>query len=328
MPSSGSSLGDSHKIFRSCKNNTNADLLKGAVVNMDRSDIVGLSVRVPQEPGLLMEFGGILFQPIENNEMGDQNDASRCVEGILKARFKGHASAVVGTWARPVAGQTYLTYSAYNTGIQLLTDMTADTDVHEVGDTIDATVYVMAGVVEPGRGMIHDIWETPVVLDVDRILDAQATSATVITTVLAAGLLAQPDTPRNITCTPGGTTTDVAAGDVVINGTNVLDEVISEGLTFAANASTVTVGKKAFKTITSVVFPIQDGAAATFDVGVGDELGLSRVVPDAPPLAMAALDDVVEGTDPTITPGATIEESTVNLDSAHDGTQVDLWVLL
>lgn len=325
MPSSGSSLGDSHKIFRSCKNNTSADLLVGAVVNMDRSDVVGLSVRVPQEPGLLAEFGGVLHKKIDDNEMGDQNDSARCVEGILKARFLGHASAVVGTWARPVTGQTYLTYSAYNTGIMLLTDMSADTAVHEVGDTIDATVYIMAGVVEPGRGMIHDIWEGPVVLDVDRILvdEASAVTPTTVTTFAA-----QPDTPRNIIITPTGTTADVAAGDVVVTGTNALDEVITEDFAFLANASTVTVGAKAFKTVTSILIHAQDGAGATWDVGVGDELGLSRVVPDAPPLAMAALDDVVEGTDPTITAGATIEASTVNLNSAHNGTQVDLWVLL
>ncbi len=323
---SGSSLDESSRIFRSAKNNAGIDLLEGAAVQMDRTDIVALSIKVGAEPGLMADFGGILSKELLTNALGDQNDSLRVIEGVTKVRFLGHASATVGTWCRLVAGETHMTFHPYNTGIMLLTDMSADTAVHEVDATIAASVYIMPGVVEKGSGFVHDIWEGPVVLDVDRILEDNASSATVTTTVTT--FAAQPDVPRNITCTPTGTTADVAAGDVVITGTNVLDEVITEALTFAANASTVTAGAKAFKTVTSILIHVQDGAAATFDVGVGDQIGLSRVVSDIPPISKASLDDVIESTDPTVAPGTTVEASTINLDSAHNSTQVDVWLLL
>ncbi len=323
MTLAGSSLGESSRIFRSARNNAAVDLLEGAAVQMDRSDIVALSIKLGEEPGLLAEFGGILSKELATNALGDENSSVRVIEGLTKVRFKGHASALVGTWARLVTGQSYMTYSAYPTGIMLQTDMSADTDVHEVDDTIAATVYIMPGVVEKGSGSIHDIWEGPVVLDVDRILEDEASAVTPTTVTTFA---AQPDTPRNLIITPTGTTADVAAGDVVVTGTNVLDEVITESFTFLANASTVTVGAKAFKSVTSILIHAQDGAGATWDVGVGDELGLSRVMENAPPVVEAALGTTLEGTSPTVTGGPTIEESTVNLNSAHNGTQVNLWM--
>lgn len=112
----------------------------------------------------------------------------------------------------------------------------------------------------------------PAVATVAAVHAAITGSASVVTTVTTG--ITNPDVPRNLSVTPAGTTADVAAGDVTITGTNVEGKVISEAFTFLANASTATVGVKAFKTVTSIAIPIQDGAAATFSVDTGAKLGI------------------------------------------------------
>jgi hypothetical protein len=134
----------------------------------------------------------------------------------------------------------------------------------------EVTRYVKGGHVS----ILEDRVDNPALTDDDRLLVDQATSATVTTTVTT--FLAQPDVPRNIIITPGGTTADVPAGDIVVSGTNRYDEAITETFTLTANQTAVDVGIQAFKTVTSVVFPIQDGAAATYDVGTGSKIGLTR----------------------------------------------------
>lgn len=325
MTVGGSSLDESSRIFRSAKNNAAIDLLEGASVQMDRSDVVGLSMKAGAEPGLLADFGGILAKEILTNALGDQNDSVRVIEGLTKVRFIGHANAVKNTWARPVAGQSYMTWSAYPTGILLQTDMSADTTVHEVDATIAATVYIMPGTTEKGTGYIHDIWESPDTIDPNGLLAAQATSAVVTTTVTV--FLNPIDVPRTIDITPGGTTADVPAGDIIVTGTNYLDEVITEAFTLTANQATLEAGLKAFKTITSVVIPIQDGAGATYDVGWGNTLGLSRPANEVASEVHAALNTTLEGTDPTMVAAGTIEGTTILLNTALNATQVDSWIL-
>jgi hypothetical protein len=99
------------------------------------------------------------------------------------------------------------------------------------------------------------------------ILSGQATSATTVTIVPAASLVAQPTYPRRLVVTPGGTTADVAACSVTIEGTDVSGVPISEDFAFLANASTATNGTLRFKTIEQITFPVQDGGSATFSVG-------------------------------------------------------------
>lgn len=162
--------------------------------------------------------------------------------------------------------------------------------------------------------------ESPVVADVDRLLNDQATSNSAITTVTS--FLAQPDVPRSISITPGGTTTDVPAGDVTITGTDIGDNVITDTITFAANASTAGHTAKAFKTVTSIVFPIQDGAAATYDVGVSDKIGLPDKL-SVNSVVAAYIDGVREATAPSVTVSATVLAlNTIDLSTAYSGKAV------
>lgn len=161
-------------------------------------------------------------------------------------------------------------------------------------------------------------WTNAVATDADRLKATQATSASVTTTVTSFS--AQPDFARQITVTPGGTTADVPAGDVTITGTNIRDEVITDTITFAANASSAGATTKAFKTVTSVVFPVQDGAAATYDIGVNDALGLDRTMSEAAVIDAYAA-GVRETTAATVTFSATdVSANTVNFNTALDAS--------
>lgn len=112
--------------------------------------------------------------------------------------------------------------------------------------------------------------------DADYYLAAQATSNTVITTVTTF-LHARADVPKNIVIDPGGTLASVPAGDIVIVGLDRWGDSMTETITTVENDGTALVGTKAFAKVTSIVFPIQDGAGATYDVGTGKVVGLSRL---------------------------------------------------
>lgn len=162
--------------------------------------------------------------------------------------------------------------------------------------------------------------DNAIVADDDRILVDQATSGSVITTVTS--FLAQPDVCRAVSVLPGGTTADVPAGGIDFTGTNFFGATITETLTLAANASTLKSGLQAFCSVTSIVFPIQDGAAATYDVGVIDVLGLKRCMDDAGSVAWASFDGAFETTDPTIVANATvIDKNTINPNGTLDGAK-------
>lgn len=138
--------------------------------------------------------------------------------------------------------------------------------------------------------------------------NAGATSAAVATVTTFA---AQPDSPRNLTVTPGGTTGDVEACVVVVNGTNIFDRAISENFTFVADASSAQTGSKAFKTVTSVVFPADcesGGFAATWSVGIGEKIGLKRCMAETGAFVSSSLNGVQE-TRATLAFSATAVES-------------------
>jgi hypothetical protein len=182
------------------------------------------------------------------------------------------------------------------------------------------------GLKEMRVGKLELTAEQAATLDVDGILDGQESAADAVTTVTE--FLAQPPYPRNITILPGGTTGDVKAMSITVNGTNFADQPISEDFAFLANATDATVGAKAFKSVTSVVIPAQDGAGATFDIGWGDKLGLPYMASENTVLR-AIFNNVVETTAPTVVYDADeLEKNTVDLHSALNGSVVKLLVAI
>jgi hypothetical protein len=159
-------------------------------------------------------------------------------------------------------------------------------------------------------------WTDAVATSATRLKTAQATSASVTTAVTSFTL--QPDFARKIRVTPGGTTADVPSGDVTIVGTNIRDEALTDTVTFAANDTGAQDTTKAFKTVTSVTFPIQDGASATYGIGVSDALGLDRCMSEA-----AVIDVYANGVRETTAATVTYDSSDVSKNTIDPNTALN-----
>ena len=144
-----------------------------------------------------------------------------------------------------------------------------------------------------------------------------ASAVTAVTTGIT-----QPDVPRNLYITPGGTTTDVKGMDITVTGTNVEGKTITETFTFSANATAATVGAKAFKTVTSISIPAQDGAGATFAIGRGAKIGIGmRNIASMPIEVMTntAGVEAIEAAGASALSATVVESNTVTTTTALDG---------
>jgi hypothetical protein len=152
----------------------------------------------------------------------------------------------------------------------------------------------------------------------------QTAAADVVTTNIT-----NPDVPRNITATAGGTAEDIGAIAVTIEGTNAAGETITETLpAFTADTAATKVGSKAFKTVTKITVPAHDGTGATTKIGWGSKLGLIHKLKHNTVLA-AYLNNTKESTPPTVAVSATaLESNTVTLNSALDGNAVDIYYMV
>ena len=100
--------------------------------------------------------------------------------------------------------------------------------------------------------------------------------------------LKNPPCVRSLTVTAGGTAGDIKTGSVRVYGTNYADAEIYEDFAFTADTGATVAGAKAFKTVTKVVIPAQDGTGCTFTVGTGAKLGLPFIF-GSKPLFIATL---------------------------------------
>jgi len=154
-----------------------------------------------------------------------------------------------------------------------------------------------------------------------------AVTDTGVQQVITTGLNT-PEVPRNITATAGGTAADIKAIQVIIAGTNAEDQAITETLpAFTVNTAGTVAGAKAFKTVTSVTIPAHDGTGATTAIGFGDVVGIGhRLARNT--VRAAYLDNVIEGTAPTVAFNATtLESNTADLNSALNSVPVVLELL-
>jgi hypothetical protein len=165
-----------------------------------------------------------------------------------------------------------------------------------------------------------------VAADADGILAAVADDGT--EQVITEGMI-DPAAPRNITATAGGMSTDIGAIQVTIEGTNYADEPIIEILpAFTLDTAGTVSGTQAFKTVTKVTIPAHDGLGATTSIGFGDVLGLPYKLGRNTLLA-AFLNNTKETVDPIVNvDDVNIEGNTVELNTALNGTQVDLHLIV
>jgi len=189
---------------------------------------------------------------------------------------------------------------------------------HNLGQTLTTD----ANGTSADRGFIaHAKFETPAAQSITAVLGS--TPLTSSTQTITEGIT-DPDVPRNIKikANVAGVT-----GDVVIHGTNINDDAISE--TIALNGDTEVQGNKAFKTITSIELPAETNAGTdTVSIGTANKLGLPYKL-SLNTVLKAFRDGVLEGTAPTVAvDAASIENNTVLLNSALNGTDIDVILIV
>ena len=150
-----------------------------------------------------------------------------------------------------------------------------------------------------------------------------ATALTAATQSVIANIT-NPAVPRNIKII--GNAAGIL-GDVVIKGTNYNGDAISE--TIALNGNTAVEGTKAFRTVTEIDLPVETHAGTdTVSVGFGEILGLPYKLAHNTVL-VTYLNNVKEATAPTVTvDAAVLENNTLKLNSALNGSVVDTYLIV
>lgn len=173
--------------------------------------------------------------------------------------------------------------------------------------------------------MEHDSWAAPASASNTFIKSGAAISNTAATTISVFS--AQPDFARNITLTPTGTTANVGAGTAVVSGLNIFGKAISENFTISASQSSTSTGNKAFKSVSSVVFPQAASTGVTLSIGVGSKLGLRRCMAQAGDYDWSVFGGTYDATRGTIANSATVIESNTFTDnsSLNGASNVDVY---
>jgi hypothetical protein len=155
-----------------------------------------------------------------------------------------------------------------------------------------------------------------------------ATNAVVTSTNMKVGaytIAAQPDIARNITVTQTAVGTTDTSGTVLVTGTDIAGNVITETLTPVAGSTVA--GAKAFKTVTSIVGtgwvlnPASTSTADTIVFGTGNLIGLPFTFTDATGSALTILGTTVAAS-PT-TGNSVLATSTVDASAGtYNGTKI------
>ena len=142
--------------------------------------------------------------------------------------------------------------------------------------------------------------------------------ATTVTTAITS-----PDVPRNVTVKGNAAG---MAGDVVITGTNILDEEITE--TIALSGATEVAGNSAFKTVTEIELPVRTTEGDTVSVGIGKKFGLPHFVEFAGLLLAKLFDGSTDSGSLTVDADE-IEKNVFALNGTPNGTKaLDLFYMV
>ena len=155
-----------------------------------------------------------------------------------------------------------------------------------------------------------------VAADDDGVLVATATKTTaqVITTMTK-----QPPCARNVTVKSGGSAGDLKASKITVRGTNIAGAEIYEEFDVTVDTALDATGTKAFKSVTAVEIPAQDGTTATIQVGWGVKYGLPIKLEGQTPM-WGYIDGKLEATAPTLVADADeLEKNVVSFNTAPNG---------
>jgi len=134
---------------------------------------------------------------------------------------------------------------------------------------------------------------------------------------------------RNVTVTQTATDAEDTNGTIVIVGTDLAGNAITETLT--PNDGATVAGAKCFATITSItgVGWVTAGGKDKVTLGFGPIIGLPDKLTDTAQVLGASLNNVREGTFPTVTVSATaLENNGVDLNSALNGSPVKIYYIV
>lgn len=141
-------------------------------------------------------------------------------------------------------------------------------------------------------------------------------------TGITAGIT-NPDVPRIVSVK--GNASGIT-GNVVIYGTNINDEVISD--TIALSGSSEVAGAKAFKTVTSIDFPAETHAGTdTVSIGRGVKVGFPTIISNTGFVIAKNFDGSVDAG--TVTASTTVEGSIYAVAGTMNGVKlVSLYFLV
>lgn len=185
---------------------------------------------------------------------------------------------------------------------------------HNFGKTIDSLSSNVYSLLQIARVTINNA----------ALASATALKASTVCGIAETTLVptAQPDVPRVLTLTSGGTAADIKAVQAVVTGTNYADEVITETMPiFTVNTATTVTGLKAFKTVTNVVVPAMDGAAAEVSIGYGAALGVPYKMTFATDVLKCYFAGAVETISAQTVSATVLESNTVTTTTALDGAK-------
>lgn len=198
---------------------------------------------------------------------------------------------------------------------------------HNFGQTLTTDAD---GVVADRAFLAHVTITDALAIDSDVILDGvEAPSGEDAEALVVDEFLAQPDVARNATVTIAATTVaDIAAGNIVVAGTDIGGNVISEDFAITADTAGSVTGNLAFVRITSVTIPVQDGASVTVDVGVGKKFGIPYNLPYAGAVITKLFDGAADTG--TITASASaLAANVISLNGTPNGAKdIDLYVMV
>ena len=169
------------------------------------------------------------------------------------------------------------------------------------------------------------------------VTEAAAASNTAVHASITAGEAAQtittgitnPPCPRNITisCAKGSAEGDNMEGNVVITGTNIFGETITD--TIAEGADGTIEGTVAFKTVTSILVPARVSEGNAITVGFGDKLGLPFYLYHIDQVIQCSLNYAIESNRATVVADDDeIEKNTILLNSALNDQVVRIIVAI
>ena len=179
--------------------------------------------------------------------------------------------------------------------------------------------HIFDGAVMTGDGYpVRQKWTAPLLGTAVKI-HANITLLTTTQTITTG--ITQPDFPRVLSITPTKAGSPAITGNVVITGTDIRGNVITD--TIACGSDTVTVnGVKAFATVTSIAVPVRQTASDAISIGTTSLLGLKRIM-DADEYLLGSASGTFEATRATVTYNATdISQNTVSFNTALNGTLV------